>query len=118
MDRMVQKVCPPSRRRAGAGQYVERPVPCFPTELQHFYKVNKPGFLGVHQPIRLGTLGITSSMDSKVLGAFLLAAKEGLKREIRSGNGYGSTSCTSTALRAHQAHAPSGARSARCHQYP
>ena len=80
MDRMVQKVCPPSRRRAGAGQYVERPVPCFPTELQHFYKVNKPGFLGVHQPVRLATLSINLQVESKALCTFLMAAKEARKR--------------------------------------
>ena len=33
----------------------------------------------VHSPIRLGTLCIASHVESKVLGNFLLVAKEGLE---------------------------------------
>ena len=80
MDRMVQKVCPPFRPSAGAGCYIERPVPCIPTELQPFYKVNKQPNLGVHQPIRLATLSITLQVESKLLSTFLIGAKEARKR--------------------------------------
>ena len=62
----------------------------------------------VHQPIRRGTLCMTSPVESKVIGAFLLAAKEEPKREIRSGGGCGSASCAPTALRARSAQALGG----------
>ena len=51
---------------------------------------------------------MTSPMESKVLGAFLLVAKEEPKREIRSGGGCGSASCAPAALRARSARALGG----------
>ena len=61
------------------------------------------------QSIHLCTLCIASQVKSKTMGAFLLAAKEVLRREIRTTKSYGRACCASTALRAGSAHAPRSA---------
>ena len=53
-------------------------------EPQTFHEVNKRPKKVVHQPIRLGKLSITSWVESNTLGAFVLVAKEVLRREIRT----------------------------------
>ena len=67
---------------------------------------------------------MTSPAESKVLVAFLLAAKEEPKRKLRSGGGCGSASCAPAALRARSARAlggtcsgaAAGVRGAMAHQ--
>ena len=74
-------------------------------EPQSFHEVNKRPKKVVHQPIRLGKLSITSWVESNTLGAFLLAAKEMLRRETRTTKVYGRACCASTALKAGLAYA-------------
>ena len=63
------------------------------------------------QPNRLGTVSISSHVESNKLGTFLLAAKEGLQWEIYMSEASGRASCAPAALKARQAHSPRGARS-------
>ena len=62
------------------------------------------------QPVRLPTLSITSQVESKPLGTFLLAAKEVPKQQIRTGGGCVRASHAATAGCAASGHAPRAVR--------